>query len=120
MTALVATALALSGTACLVSVLTWIQTRRMPAGAVSTSLVNLEARLERIELRQATWKAELENLQEGVLDALDRAETKRKRVAASESRRNAAENGEPAQLDLTGDRATVIGNIRAMRAQVGM
>lgn len=98
----------------------WLQpgaTPLPPAAAVELELERVKVRLDKLELERPAFVAELETMLEAVQDVLGRAESKRARATALESK--ARQRQEPTELEVDpNDREAVKGNVRRLlRAQ---
>ncbi len=91
-----------------------------PQGALAPDPLELERiklRLEKLELERPAFVAELESMLEACQEVLARAESKRARAAAIESKRTRAEEQPEAELDQS-DPAAIKANVRRLlRAQ---
>lgn len=76
------------------------------------TLGDLLQRIEKLELERPAFVAELESMLDTVQEILGRAESKRGRAAALESKRNKAEQQE-GQAELPPDRETAKNVVRA-------
>lgn len=103
----------------------WLNGSELPALEPSASVASptnadLLARIEKLELERPAFVMELESLLESAQEILGRAESKRGRLAAEESRRRKRDE-EPEQPELTGplDREAVKANVRILLNKQG-